>query len=135
MESEKIIFILIAIGFSILSMYLKARKKKQVSYENYETSYQDFSTQEDLYNTSEPVVVFEQQNGYDSLQNFNIYPKKSIKEQKTQKIETANHLVQNSENILQNGDFEDKAVLLNDFEGTELQKAFLYSEIFKNTKN
>ena len=135
MESEQILFIVIAIGFSILSMYLKARKKKQASYDNAETSYRDFSTQEDLYNTSEPVVIFEQQNVYDSPQNFNIYPKKSIKKQKTQKIETVNHPVQNSENILQNGDFEDTTVLLNDFEGTELQKAFLFSEIFKNTKN
>jgi hypothetical protein len=135
MESEKILFIILAIGFSILSMYLKARKKKQASYENSETSYQDFSKQEDLYNASEPMVIFEQKNVYDSPQNFNIYPKKNLKKQKAQKIETIPPPVQNAENIIQNRDLEDKTVLLENFEGTELQKAFLYSEIFKNTKN
>jgi hypothetical protein len=135
METEKIIFIIIALGFSILSMYLKAKRKKQASHHNYEESEHDFSRQEDFDYSSEPMVIFEQNNVYNSPQEVNIYPKKSSKKQKAQKIEAVAPPVQNPEKILQNDDLEDKTVLLGDFEGTEIQKAFLFSEIFKNTKN
>jgi hypothetical protein len=98
-------------------------------------SYQDFSHEEELYEASEPVVIFKQSSASDLLQNSNFSTKKNKKRHHLQNIEISNAKTENSKNISQNTDLESKVSLLEDFDGTEIQKAFLYSEIFKNTKS
>ena len=134
MDSEQIIFLLLAIGFSILSMYLKSKKQKHASQKREEPDYR-FSQQEDTYFTYERDGFFEQTNVQNAQQNVNIYPKTTKKKQKTQNIEPINHSINHAENSIQDIDLENEMALLKDFEGTEVQKAFLYSEIFKNAKN
>jgi len=68
-------------------------------------------------------------------ENPNITAKIEKKKQKPQKIEKKNPPVDNSKIISQDIDLETEISLLEDFEGTELQKAFLFSEIFKTAKN
>lgn len=134
MDIEQIIFLLIAIGLSIFSMYKKAKKQKQ-STQEYEKSNQDFSYEETLYEVPDPIIIFDQQNASDLLKKPNISTKKSKKQHYSQNIETSKIPKENVQDILQNTDFENEITLLGDFEGTEIQKAFLYSEIFKNPKN
>jgi hypothetical protein len=117
MDTGQILFIIIAIGFSILSLSLKSKKQKQSS------------------NSPSSFEIFEQNYPEISQQNVNIYPKSRKTKQKAPNIEIVNPPVKSVENTLQNSDLEIETSLLKDFEGTELQKAFLYSEIFKNTKN
>jgi type III secretory pathway component EscV len=71
----------------------------------------------------------------DLQENSNIYSKKSKKKQKLPNIENITHPVEKPEVISQNTDLENEINLLEDFEGSDLQKAFLFSEIFKNTNN
>ena len=134
MDTEKIIFILIAIGLSIFSMYRKAKKQRQSS-QKYEETNHDFPFEEAPFEMSDPVVIFKQQNASDLLQKQNISTKKSKKQRHLQNIETLKIPQENIQNFPQNTDFESEITLLEDFEGTELQKAFLYSEIFKSTKS
>jgi hypothetical protein len=134
MDIEQILFIAIAIALSVFSMYKKSKKQKQSPYEN-ETSNHDFSHNEEPYEIPEPVVIFKQYNAPDLLQNSNISTKKNKKSHHTQNKETSNLQRENSKNISQNTDLEKEISLLEDFDGTEIQKAFLYSEIFKNTKS
>jgi hypothetical protein len=135
MNSEKILFIIIAIGFSILSMYIKSKKQKQASSKNSEEPYYDFPQQDESYYNPSPFETFEPSYPENPRQNINIHTKNKKTKQKMPNIETFNPTVKSNENVLQNIDLENETVLLKDFEGTELQKAFLFSEIFKNTNN
>jgi len=134
MDIEKILFLVIAIALSVFSMYRKAKKQKQ-HLPKEEDTYQDFQEQENPYYTPDPVVIFDPVETPKSQQNLSTHTKTNKKRQKQQNIEIANFQKDISKNIFQNTDFEDNTSLLEDFEGTEIQKAFLYSEIFKNAKN
>jgi len=134
MNIEQIIFLALAIGFSIFSMYVKSKKQKRSSPER-EESYHNFPEEPDSYETLDPVVIFEQIDVTNSPQNFNITTKKHKKTQKAQNIKVTNPPIKTSENTLQNTGLENDIVLLENFEGTEIQKAFLFSEIFKKAKN
>jgi len=134
MDIEKLIFLIIAVALSAFSMYRKTKKQKQNLLRE-ENSYPDFLQQEDSYNAPEPVVIFDPFEIPNSQQDLNIHSKKNKKQQKQQNIEATDFQKQTSKNILQTTDLENNISLLEDFEGTEVQKAFLYSEIFKNTKN
>jgi hypothetical protein len=54
------------------------------------------------------------------------------KKKKHQNNNLANFQAESANNIMQETDLENNILLLGDFEGTEIQKAFLYSEIFKS---
>jgi hypothetical protein len=135
MDTEKIIFLIIAIALSIFSMYRKAKKQKEASRGEYEESEHDFLQEEEPFEMTEPVVIFKQQAPSDLLQKSNFSAKKAKKQQNSQTIEATNLIVENTKKNLQDIDLENEITLLEDFEGTEIQKAFLYSEIFKNAKN
>ncbi|MCL2434563.1 MAG: hypothetical protein FWD09_00305 [Lentimicrobiaceae bacterium] len=135
MDTEQIIFLLFAIAISIFSLYIKSKKKKQSSPERAEESYHDFPQEADSYNPLDPVVIFRQYDVHNSPQNADFYTKTNKKNKKTQNTGTVSPPVKTSENISQNIDSENNIVLLEGFEGTELQRAFLFSEIFKNTKS
>jgi len=134
MDIEQILFLIIAIALSLFSMYRKAKKQKQSSPKNEEV-YDDFYQEKSPYDISEPVVIFEQNSMANLPQNTKISTKKNQKDKYTQNIKTTNLQIENQKNILQNADLENQSELLDDFDGTEIQKAFLYSEIFKNTIN
>jgi hypothetical protein len=134
MDTEKILFLIIAIGLSIFSMYRKAKKQKQSSNE-YEEADHDFPQEEEPFKMTEPVIVFKQQNPSDLLQKPKFSAKKSEKQPPPQNIETSHLDKENPKKILQDTDFENEISILEDFDGTEIQKAFLFSEIFKNAKN
>jgi hypothetical protein len=133
-DIEKILFITIAIGLSIFSMYRKAKKQSKSSNGNEEV-YQDFQEENNYHELTEPMVIFEHIDAEKSQQNFNIPTKKIKKPISSQNIENANIMVENPKTVLQNTDLEIENELLEGFEGTEIQKAFLYSEIFKSAKN
>jgi hypothetical protein len=135
MDIEKILFIAIALALSAFSMYKKAKKQKESSQKREEEIYHDFPQETDPYKTSDPVVVFGQYDAMNLPQYSDISTKKNKKKQKTQNIEATSFQVENSKNISQTTDLENNIGLLEDFEGTEIQKAFLFSEIFKSTKN
>jgi len=135
MSTEQIIFLAFAIAISIFSMYRKAKKQRQSSPERAEGSYHDFPQEADQYDPFDPVVIFRQYDVENPSQNANIGTKRNKKKQKTQNIETISSPVKTIETASQNVDLENNTILLEDFEGTELQRAFLFSEIFKNTKN
>jgi len=132
MNIEQILFLALALGFSIFSMYMKSKKQKQSSKKD--DSYHDFPQEPDGYATPEPVVVFEQFDVTNAPQNFNISTKKNKKTQKIQNTGVADFQTKTPENISQNAGSDNNIVLLEDFEGTEIQKAFLFSEIFKTVK-
>jgi hypothetical protein len=134
MDIEQILFIVIALALSIFSMYRKSKKRKQVIPKE-EESYHDFSQQQDTIYPPEPVLIIEPFDVSKSPQNFNILTKKNKKKQKQQNTEIVKFQAENPNNNLQVTDLESDISLLEDFEGTEIQKAFLYSEIFKSTKN
>ena len=134
MDLEKLIFIILAIGLSIFSLYSKSKKQKRAVIEN-EESEPDFFHQEDLFAPSTQDEIFEGLDVSKLLQNSNISPKKHKKKVKTQNIENKCSPPESADNISQNSDIMNDSELLGDFEGTEIQKAFLYSEIFKSTKN
>jgi len=134
MSIEQILFIAIALALSAFSMYQKSKKQRQTARENAEESYHDFSQDPEPYKTFDPVVIFEHYDATNLSQYSNISTKKNKKKQKTQNLEASNFRIENSENTSQSTDSENNIGLLEDFEGTELQKAFLFSEIFRNTK-
>jgi len=135
MDIEQILFIAIAVALSAFSMYKKMKKQKETSPERTEEIYDDFPQEPDPYKTSNPVVIFGQYDATNLPQYSNIPTKKNQKKQKAQNAETINIQVENSKNTTQSIDLNEDIRLLEDFEGTEIQKAFLFSEIFKNTKN
>ena len=135
MDAEQIIFLIFAVAISIFSLYIKSKKKQQSSPERVEEPYYDLPQEADSYNPLDPVVIFRQYDIKNSPQNADFNTKRNKKNQKTQNTGAINTPVKTSENISQNIDSENNIVLLEGFEGTELQKAFLFSEIFKNTKS
>jgi len=135
MSTEQIIFIAIALAFSAFSMYQKAKKQRQASRENEEEPYHNFPQDPEAYKTSDPVVIFERYNAENLPQYSNISTKKNKKKQKIQNLENSNFRVENIENTLQSTESESNIGLLDDFEGTEIQKAFLFGEIFRSTKS
>jgi len=134
MDAEQILFLIFAVAISIFSLYIKSKKKKS-SPEGAEESYHDLPQEADSYNPLDPVVIFRQYDVKNSPQNADFNTKRNKKNQKAQNTGAINAPIKTSENISQNIDSENNIVLLEGFEGTELQKAFLFSEIFKNTKN
>ena len=135
MDTEQLIFLAIAVAISVFGMYIKAKKQKQSAPERAEEPYHDFPQEEDPYNPLDPVVIFRQYDIKNSPQNADIATKKNKKNQKTQNTATINTPIKKPENISQNVGSENNTILLEEFEGTELQRAFLFSEIFKNTKS
>ena len=69
------------------------------------------------------------------LKNLQNSPKKQKKKSKMQNLEKTDIPPKTPHHISQDSDIMNDSDLLGGFEGTEIQKAFLYSEIFKNTKN
>jgi len=134
MDLEQIIFLVIAVGISIFSMYIKSKKRKQTP-PIIEETLQDFSQPLEAYNNLEQVSFFDHYNDEYLLQNFNIHPKKEKKQKKKEKTATFNQPIENPKKNMQDAEFESESRLLEDFEGTEIQKAFLYSEIFKSVQN
>jgi len=134
MDLEQIIFLIVALGISIFSMYIKSKKRKQTPPVS-EEPYQDFSQHPETYNNLEQVLFFDHYNDEKLLQNFNIHPKKEKKQQKAEKTAIFKQRIENPKKYIQDAEFESESRLLDDFEGTEIQKAFLYSEIFKSVKN
>ena len=134
MDLEKLIFIILAIGISIFSMYAKSRKQKQTVSEK-EESEPEFFYSEDSFTPSRQDENFEEFDVSKLLQNFNISPKKHKKKSKIQNLEKTDTPQKKPDIILQNNDIVNDTELLEDFEGTEIQKAFLYSEIFKSAKH
>ena len=134
MDSEKIIFIILALVLSIFSMIMKSKKQKRTVLEKDKID-TDFSEESDL-SALLSQEYFNKQFEVDHLQeNSNIYPKKSKKKQKLQNVAKEISPIEIPKIISQDIDLETENSLLENFEGSELQKAFLYSEIFKNTNN
>jgi FtsZ-interacting cell division protein ZipA len=134
MDSEKIIFIILALVFSIFSMFMKSKKQKR-SFPEKEQTDTDFPHELDPFTILNSDPIFEQSNVEHVQENYEFYPKKGKKKQKPQNIEKENSQIENSQKNLQNIDLESEISLLEDFEGSELQKAFVLSEIFKNANN
>jgi hypothetical protein len=134
MDLEKIIFIVLALLFSIFSMFMKSKKQKRTLPENERTD-KDFSYESASFSILNQDAFLKSANIANLQENSNIYPKKSKKKQKLSNIEQESSHMENSKTILQNVDSETEIGLLEDFKGSELQKAFLFSEIFKNAKN
>jgi len=135
MDSEQILFIVIALILAAFSLYGKSKQQKKQSLPHEENSYHDFLPEEEPIPTSYSVSSPEQHDIINLPQNFDIYTKKNIKKQKTSNIEITNFQSRKPSKKLQKIDLENDIMLLDDFEGTELQKAFLFSEIFKSIKN
>ena len=135
MSVEQIIFIAIALALSAFSMYQKSKKQKQTARENEAEPYHDFPQDMEAYKTSDPVVIFERYDATNLPQYSNITIKKNKKKQKPQNFETSNFQIKSPEISSQSTNLENNTELLEGFEGTELQKAFLFSEIFRNTKS
>ncbi len=135
MSLEKIIFITLAFALYAFSMYRKAKRQRESAQQKEEEVYSDFPQETETYKTSDSVIIFDSYEAKNLPQYSDISTKKSKKRQKLQNIEVSNFQVENPKNISQTADLENDIALLGDFEGTELQKAFLFSEIFKNTKN
>jgi len=134
MDLEKLVFIILAIALSVFSIYSKSKKQKRSAPETGESE-PDFPYREDLFTPSRQEVIFEEFDVAKLLQSSDIAPKKHKKKQKAQNFEKPDISSDTPKDILQNIDIMNDNELLGDFEGTEIQKAFLYSEIFKSTKN
>jgi len=134
MDAEKIVLLVFAIVFSIFSLYIKSKKQKRTQSETGESDNNSYQPADEIMR-SEIDEIFEQISGTKMSQNSHIIAKKNKKKQKQQNFETIGFKPKTSDNILQDADIESGNGLLDDFEGTEIQRAFLYSEIFKNTKN
>jgi len=116
-------------------MYQKSKKQKQTARENEEESYHDFSQDPEAYKTSDPVVIFERYDATNLPQYSNISTKREKKKQKSQNLKTDSFQIESLKKTSQHDDLEGNIGLLEDFEGTEIQKAFLFSEIFRNPKS
>ncbi|MCL1851392.1 MAG: hypothetical protein FWF70_08345 [Bacteroidetes bacterium] len=134
METEKIIFIVLALVFSVFSMVLKSKKQKR-SFPEKESADTDFSISSEIFSPFYSEPLFKQSDTEHLQENFNIYSKNVKKKLKIQNFEKNNSEIENSKKNSQNIDLENEIILLEDIECTELQKAFLYSEIFKNPIN
>ena len=134
MDLEKLIFIILAVALSIFSMYSKSKKQRH-SVSEKEESEPDFFQPKDSFTPPHQEVVFEEFDVSKLLQTHNISSKKHKKKPKTQNLEKTDPPKKNVQDISQNNDLMNDSELLGEFEGTEIQKAFLYSEIFKNAKN
>ncbi|MDR2972845.1 MAG: hypothetical protein LBU83_13125 [Bacteroidales bacterium] len=132
MDIKKILFITFALAFSILSMYLKTKKQKS-SLPKKEESNNDYDSISDLVFDSEIEVNYGNKDVSKMFQNTKNFSKKNKNKQKSQNFKVSEFQSKSSDSVLQNTDIETENVLLGDFEGTEIQKAFLYSEIFKTT--
>jgi len=131
MDTEKILFIIIALVFSIFSMFLKSKKQKSSLHKKEEpddlflneSESMFFLNSDDLLNKSDVS---------DLQKNVNIYSKKNKKKSKEPNRKKERIQIENAEKLSQNIDLEIEESMLEGFEGSELQKAFLYSEIFKS---
>jgi len=127
---EQIIFLIIALSLAVFSMYMKSKKLKNAlpKEEDSDHLFQQDSIQ---YDSLESEIIFEPYNATKSSQNSDFRSKKNKKFKKLQNSETQ-HTNNNSSQIhSQFTDLESDVCLLEEFEGTELQKAFLYSEILQ----
>lgn len=112
-------------------MFLKAKKQKQSTSEK-GLKYDYLPQETESYQNEDLGMIIQHYNRSDTVENSHIVSKKNKKKLQIQNKENVNFQVENEQNILQNTEFEKEIELLEHFEGTELQKAFLYSEIFKN---
>jgi hypothetical protein len=113
---------------------MKSKKQKRTVPEK-DTIDTDFSDESD-FSTLLNQDYFNKQFDVEHLQkNSNIYPKKSKKKQKLQNVAKEISPIETPKIISQDIDLETENSLLENFEGSELQKAFLYSEIFKSANN
>jgi len=133
MDLEKLIFIILILVLSIVSMFLKAKKQKQSTPEKMDAD-SDLSYDSNTINLLNSTHFLKSADTLDLHKNSNIAPKNEKKKQKPQNLIRENSQKDNSKTVSQNIDLESENNLLEDFEGSELQKAFLYSEIFKNSK-
>ena len=131
---EQIIFLILPIVFSIFSLYMKSKKQRAQTLEAEKIS-PDFEPQNTPFLTQELDTIFEAYNVAKLSQNGNYLKKNTQNTPKRKKTETVDIVPKNPANDLHNIDLENDIELLQDFEGTEIQKAFLYSEIFKYAKN
>ncbi|MDR0206168.1 MAG: hypothetical protein LBI45_02790 [Bacteroidales bacterium] len=135
MATEQIIFILIALALSIFSLYKKSKRQKQHQTESEEEeNLPIFLKKDDSFIEAEPVFFY-QQNDVNMQEKLNIYSKQGKKKQKTQNIGKRDFPKINPEITLQEIDLEKETETSDLFEGTDLQKAFLFGEIFKNVRN
>ena len=134
MDFEQLIFVVLIIAFSIFSMYLKSKRQKR-SAAGKEESDSDLLQYSDSGITFEPVEFFEPKDAGNLPQNVNIFTNTNKKKQKKQNLTNINSTINHVQHLPQNIDLENEIELLEDFEGSEVQKAFLYSEIFKNANN
>jgi hypothetical protein len=135
METEQIIFIIIALALTIFSMYKKAKKQKQNQpVPKEEESYPIFLDETDSLKEFDPAFFY-QQNDVDMQENQIFSSKKAKKRPIVQNIEKKCFSNETLKNNFQSPDLEEETELLGAFEGSDLQKAFLYSEVFKNVKN
>ena len=134
MDTEKIIFIVLALVFTVISMLIKSKKQKP-SAPQMEESDEEFQYEQGRYNDSNLDMIFQPLNVSNLQENYNFVSKTGKKKSKKIVSEKESFSKETLHKKLQNTDSEEEIGLLEDFEGTELQKAFLYSEIFNNTKN
>jgi len=135
MDTEKIVFLVLAIVFTVVSMFIKSKKQKQPLPENEESDQGFFYPSETSQKNSDFDENFERINVTKMFQNSNISTKNKKIKQKPQKNEVFDFPSKTPADHLQDVDTERDLALLEDYEGTEIQKAFLYSEIFKNIKS
>jgi uncharacterized protein YpmB len=134
MDSEKVIFIILALVFSIFSMYIKSKKQKR-SVPEKEQADTDFSSESDMFTIFHSEQFLRQSEVEYVQENSNIYPKKDKKKTKEQNFKKENLQAKTPKIVSQDIDLESEISLLEGFEGSELQKVFVLSEIFKNTNN
>ena len=115
-------------------MFVKSKKQKR-SILKKEQSDTDFQYESDSITFLNQDQILVQPDVANLQKNLNIFSKKNKKEHKQQNLEKEKFQINNSKIISQNIDFESEIDLLEGFEGTELQKAFLFSEVFKNVNN
>jgi hypothetical protein len=134
MDKEQIIFLVIALAFTIFSMIMKSKKQKR-AVQSEDIFHSDSLEESDLLKSFESEMIFEPYDVIKSSQNSDFSMKENKKKQKLQNIKTTISPDKTAKPDSQNVDIENETLLLMDFDGTEIQKAFLYSEIFKNVKN
>ena len=75
------------------------------------------------------------ENDVNMQEKVDIYSKKTKKKQNIQNIEKSTFSYKNPDFFSQDNDLEKETEISDLFEGTDLQKAFLFGEIFKNVRN